>query len=183
MIESDNKKLLRREIKTKLLSLSKEQKNEYTLKITERVLYFLENINYKKIGVFLSTDTEVDTHYLINYLIDKNKDVYAPVIKDDQMFFCPITNSIKYIINNFGIREPQFTTPETNLDVIITPLVAFDKNKNRLGHGCGFYDKFFVNKSCYKIGICFSLQQAFSVFPNSHDIPLDVIITEQNIFN
>ena len=64
----------------------------------------------------------------------------------------------------------------------VTPMLAFDKDKNRMGKGKGYYDRFFASHNVkIKVGLAFSAQKAVSVYPESHDVPMDVIITEEGI--
>ena len=66
-----------------------------------------------------------------------------------------------------------------NIDLIIVPGVIFDREKNRLGYGKGYYDRYLSNKDIYKIGICFS-DQVIDLLPSeSHDIKMNIIITEK----
>ena len=67
-------------------------------------------------------------------------------------------------------------------DIILVPLIVFDRKMNRLGHGNGFYDKILKDfPNALKIGCAFSIQEAKSIPKEPHDIMLDVIITEKEI--
>jgi len=89
-------------------------------------------------------------------------------------------------LNQYGIPEPlksEIKVPK----VILAPVLAYDKNKNRLGYGKGFYDKY-LNK-CFKmhkkilaIGVAFSFQRHHKLPVNKKDYKLDYIITEKGIF-
>ncbi len=87
-------------------------------------------------------------------------------------------------INKYGIPEPE----SKNIvypDVLLIPLVAFDKNLNRLGYGGGYYDrlieKLSKKKNIIKIGLAFSVQEIDKVPINMHDQKLDYIVTNKNI--
>ena len=88
------------------------------------------------------------------------------------------------IINQYGIPEPI----SKNLiypDVILIPMVAFDKNLNRLGYGGGYYDrlidKLTKKKKILKIGLALTAQKIKKVPVTKHDEKLDYIITEKYI--
>ena len=90
-----------------------------------------------------------------------------------------------FIKNSFGILEPDKSKSilinKNNIDVIIVPLVGFDANKNRLGHGGGYYDRYLVGYKGLKIGVGFSIQKLDSIETTKNDIPMDIIISENEI--
>ena len=81
------------------------------------------------------------------------------------------------------IKKNKKTKPQ----LILTPLVAFDQNKNRLGYGRGFYDRFLnqvsKQKNIISIGIAFSFQEAKKIPSEKHDKKLDYILTEKNLIS
>ena len=90
------------------------------------------------------------------------------------------------LVNKFGILEPQktkFNTP----NLILLPILAFDKNKYRLGYGKGFYDRY-LNKYLKKIGnilsvgVAFSFQKHHKLPINKNDVKLDYILTENGLY-
>ena len=78
----------------------------------------------------------------------------------------------------YNIIEPigESISP-SKLDLIIVPGVAFDKNKNRLGRGKGFYDKLLSEVTCCKIGICYDFQLLEYLPCEDHDIKMNLIVT------
>ena len=90
-------------------------------------------------------------------------------------------------MNKYGIPEPiksEIKIP----NIILVPLLAYDKNKNRLGYGKGFYDKYLnqyfkMHKKILSIGIAFSFQRYHKLPINEKDYKLDYIITEKGIFD
>ncbi|MBI1769462.1 MAG: 5-formyltetrahydrofolate cyclo-ligase [Bacteroidetes bacterium] len=83
--------------------------------------------------------------------------------------------------NQWGILEPISgeKTPTDKIDLVIVPLLAFDKNSNRVGYGKGFYDRFLkeCRMDCKKIGLSFFEPIDELIQVDQYDIPLDVIIT------
>ena len=86
------------------------------------------------------------------------------------------------MINKYGIPEPisnQIKYP----DILLVPLVAFDKNLNRVGYGGGFYDRYIKKikkiKKVITIGLAYSFQKVKKISVNKYDIKLDFIITEK----
>jgi 5-formyltetrahydrofolate cyclo-ligase len=70
-----------------------------------------------------------------------------------------------------------------DIDLCIIPGVAFDINKNRIGYGAGYYDRFLkgVGKECFKVGIAFEEQILQDIPASENDIALDLIITDKRI--
>ena len=66
--------------------------------------------------------------------------------------------------------------------MIVVPAVAFDKNGYRIGYGGGFYDKFLSKiGNSIKVGIAYNFQIVNNIIPESHDIKMDYIVTEEKI--
>ena len=83
-----------------------------------------------------------------------------------------------------GIVEPVFEMDSLyfgDIDFAVIPLIGFDNLKNRLGRGRGYYDKFLSAKKCLKAGIAFSAQRADKLPSEPHDVPLDLVITEEGV--
>ena len=88
------------------------------------------------------------------------------------------------IINKYGIAEP-ITNKVIYPDILLVPLVAFDKSFNRIGYGGGFYDRYIKkikkNKNILTIGLAYSFQKIKKVPVNNYDIKLDFVITNKKI--
>jgi 5-formyltetrahydrofolate cyclo-ligase len=89
--------------------------------------------------------------------------------------------------SNWGISEPGngVPTPVEKIDMVLVPLLAFDKNGNRIGYGKGFYDKFLseCRADCRKIGISLFPPVEIEIPVNDSDVPLDSAITPSGIFS
>jgi len=88
--------------------------------------------------------------------------------------------------NKWGIPEPQFgdVTPVSEIDLVIVPLLVFDKKGNRVGYGKGFYDRFLKNcrPDCKKIGFSFFDPLDEISDADTHDVRLDQVITPSRVF-
>lgn len=85
----------------------------------------------------------------------------------------------------FGILEPKadgIEVPKNEIDLIIVPGVAFDKDKNRMGRGRGFYDRLLSTLNAPKVGICFGFQLIPQVPVEPFDKKMDYVITEDTIY-
>ena len=116
-----------------------------------------------------------------------NKDILFQVIeKNNQMNFFSWKKNKVLLVNKFGMLEPVKTKAKIP-NFMIVPILAFDKNKYRLGYGKGFYDRY-LNKYLKKfsnimtVGIAFSFQKHHKLPIDKHDMKLDYILTEKGIF-
>jgi 5-formyltetrahydrofolate cyclo-ligase len=144
-----------------------------------------EKITNKIIGGYYPVNFEIDSLTLLKKFKRKKFNISLPVIKKNfQMNFHSWSFSEPLKINKYGIPEPEakiIVYP----DVLLIPLVAFDKNLNRLGYGGGYYDrlikKLSKKKNIIKIGLAFSVQEIDKVPINIYDQKLDYIVTNKNI--
>ena len=88
-------------------------------------------------------------------------------------------------VGSYGILEPRIEkirkTNVEDLELIIVPGIAFDKNGNRLGHGKGYYDRILGKTNATKIGLAFEFQIVGKIPTNENDKPVDIIITEERV--
>jgi 5-formyltetrahydrofolate cyclo-ligase len=179
--------VLKNKLRKKILKI-REKNNKNNIQIDfNQIIKILkkEKITKKIIGGYYPVNFEVDDLELLKKF-EKNKfDISLPVIKKKFQinfykwsFFDPLK------INKYGIPEPE-TKNIVYPDVILVPLVAFDKNLNRLGYGGGYYDRLIKNfskkKKIIKIGLAFSVQEIDKVPIGMHDQKLDYIVTNKNI--
>jgi 5-formyltetrahydrofolate cyclo-ligase len=178
------KQKIRKIIKERLKALGGDARNEYSDKIKERFTALPEYQNAVKIFIYISFDNEVHTQDIITDALSKDKRVFVPNIRGDVMDMLEIFNDTVYTVNEMGIVEPIFEEASLyygDIDLAVIPLLGYDNNLNRLGRGRGFYDKFLSGKKCIKAGIAFTAQRADKLPREPHDIPLDMVITEEGI--
>lgn len=143
----------------------------------------------QKIAITLAHDGEIETQTFINWCWENNKHVYLPVIhpfSKGHLLFLLYEKETKLHKNRYAINEPQLKLhsicPTADLDIIFTPLVAFDKQGNRLGMGGGYYDRlltpwFKQKKGPYPIGLAHDCQLIEALPIKPWDVPLPEIIT------
>lgn len=178
---------LRQQIRKKRAELTALQQQQAEHNITQKALNVIAQRQAQNIALYLSFDGEISTHALINALWAQHKKVYLPVLhpfaKHHLLFLRYLPNT-PMVQNHFGIWEPklnvQSVLPLDALDVLFTPLVAFDKQGNRLGMGGGFYDRTlqdWQSKSFVPIGLAHACQQVEQL-PIAHwDVPLfDILV-------
>ena len=144
-----------------------------------------EKINKKIIGGYYPVNFEIDDLILLRKFEKNGFNISLPVIKKNfQMNFYKWSFSDLLKVNKYGIPEPE----NNNIvypDILLIPLVAFDKNLNRLGYGGGYYDRLIKilskKKKIMKIGLAFSFQKIDKVPINAYDQKLDYIVTNKYV--
>ena len=133
------------------------------------------------IGGYYPYNYEIDTKEILKKLEKFNYDLSLPKIrKNYQMDFFQWSIKDPLEINEYGIPEPVSNITKFP-DILLVPLVAFDKNRNRVGYGSGFYDRYIKRlekrKKIVTIGLAYSFQKVKKIPVSKHDIQLDFIIT------
>ncbi|MFK5894792.1 MAG: 5-formyltetrahydrofolate cyclo-ligase [Pseudomonadota bacterium] len=153
-----------------------------------------------KIAVYLSNDGELDLSELIKAFWKANKTCYLPVLNKKlpgHLVFLPYNKNQKLINNRYKILEPAYSYRNSKmakqLDIILMPLVSFDKRGNRIGMGGGYYDRTLsfmrkttksqtANRKPALIGIAHSIQQVEQIPVEPWDIKLNMIVTDNKCF-
>ena len=143
------------------------------------------NVKKKIIGCYYPVNYELNTIELIKKLIKNNYLVGLPVIKKNyHMDFYEYRTNDPLNVSRYGIPEP-IKQKKLVPTILVIPMVAFDKNCNRLGYGGGYYDRFLEknqNINLIKIGLAFSFQKVNQLPVNKFDKKLDYIFTEKKIY-
>lgn len=174
MMNKDNLRKLMLERRKNILN-----KKELSTIIVNKLLDLDIYKNSRVIALYYSLCDEVDTKDLIIKSLDKT--VLLPKVINDKMIFIKINKDTKYNKSNLGVLEPLGKEYLGNIDLIIVPGVSFDRERNRLGFGKGYYDKYLKDKDIYKIGICFNKQLTDTLPIDDYDIKMDLIITEKEL--
>lgn len=128
----------------------------------------------------------------MHYAQAHQKTCYLPALRENRLAFIQVNESTIFHPNQFGIIEPLFDEKKmiapAQLDLVITPLVAFDVKRHRLGMGGGFYDRTFAfkrhhHKKPMMVGIAYDFQCVQHVPRSNLDILLDAIVTEKRILS
>ena len=137
------------------------------------------------IGGYYPTNYEIDDLEILNYFFKKGSIISLPKIKKkSRMEFYKWYKNDPLLINKYGIPEPgdgKVVYP----DILLIPLVAFDKKLNRLGYGAGFYDRLIQSlkkrKNIITIGLAFDFQEVYQIPVSKYDQKLDYIVTNKKI--
>lgn len=182
-----SKQEIRREMKKRRASLSLPQREEASRQIAELLR---QQECYRQAAVLLSYASfrdEVDTRPIIEAARSDGKRVALPHISGTSMAFYYIRAWEDLMPGYQGIPEPPVTSPleESGSALLLLPGLAFDTNFQRLGYGAGYYDRFLAETtgrwSFYKLALAFPCQIIDKLPSEPHDIPLDGILTPENI--
>ena len=177
---------LRQQIRKTRANLTALQQQQAEDSITQQALALIEERNAQHIALYLSFDGEISTEKLIKTLWVQGKQVYLPVLhpfNPNHLLFLRYLPDTPMLKNKFGILEPKLNVqnvlPLDELDILFTPLVAFDKQGNRLGMGGGFYDRTLQHwqKSPFiPVGLAHQCQQVEQLPTEVWDVPLHQIL-------
>jgi 5-formyltetrahydrofolate cyclo-ligase len=178
------KNTIREIVKEKRKSIPKKAKEKMDDIIFNKVLESEAYKNAKLIFVYVSFEGEVDTHRIIKYALNHNKRICVPkIISIKEGFRAVEIKSFEELEEGaYNILEPESFENEVNekdIDLILMPGVAFDKNGGRVGYGGAFYDRFLKNvrENALKIALAYDFQIFDEVPMEEHDIRIDGIIT------
>lgn len=145
----------------------------------------------ERIACYLSTKSEFDTSPIIEAIWRAKKHCYVPVLSEENeksLHFEHYQYGDALHLNRFSILEPvngvHKILPE-NLDMVIVPLISFDRHGHRLGTGGGYYDRTFaflnahLSKNPYMVGLAYTVQQVDSLPSDAWDIVLNGVLTEK----
>lgn len=134
-----------------------------------------------------SKDNEVDTHALIDWMVKNRTNVYAPAAQSDGLLAWSQIESLDQLAPaRFDILEPIKDLPRSAVppedSVAIVPGIAFTPDCRRIGYGGGFYDRFLATYPGPSIALAFDLQIVDHIDSDPHDIPVDFVVTETQIY-
>jgi 5-formyltetrahydrofolate cyclo-ligase len=183
------KSLAKERLRKKILKQLRIQKEETRLKksksIAGKLFRLPEFKKAKKILFYISFDAEVQTREMIKKALAKGKQILVPVCKQKKKKIVPcFVSQIEtgLMKGAYGISEPKQKFPGSleDLDLIIVPGLAFDKEGRRLGRGLGYYDRFLktISTDIPKIGLAFRFQVLSSLakINEPQDFPVDKVL-------
>lgn len=186
---AEQKWALRRDIKKWRSELSDTIYDKVCGQIEARVKNLEELQEAEIIHCYVSMDErrEINTRPLINHFLNLGKTVVVPrMLEKGRLAHHVISSADELTVNEWGVAEPNPTLHDEikpdNLDAIIVPLSAADLDCQRLGYGKGFYDRFLSQVKVPTIGLCYDEWLVESLPTDEYDVPLDVIVTEQQIY-
>ncbi|MGB7785955.1 MAG: 5-formyltetrahydrofolate cyclo-ligase [Salinimicrobium sp.] len=185
-----NKKQLRLKYKKMREEFSSEEIEDKSLQIANQLLQLpIWEYSYYHLFLSISEKREVDTQTILHILQGKDKNVVLSKADFDsgRMHNYLLTDATVIKKNSWGIPEPVegIEIPSEKLEVVFIPLLAFDKEGNRIGYGQGFYDRFLseCSKNVKKVGLSFYKAEENLPEITPEDVPLDFCVTPEKIYN
>lgn len=139
-----------------------------------------------RFAAYIAVMNELDVYPILKAIWANNKFSYLPVLLPSyELSFAAYKSGDELKPNRYHIPEPaaSILIDKADLDVVLVPLVAFDRQGNRLGAGGGYYDRTFKNSpgNTKLIGVGFALQEAKQLPTDPWDVSLDGVLTEKEL--
>ena len=166
---------LRREMIEMRKSLNLKNGEEFT-KIIKSLDCYKEA---KTVMIYMPIKGEAD----VTGLLGDEKIFLTPVTEGDEI--SPSVVNGEFVTGSFNVPEPcdRQIFDKDKIDIVLVPGVAFDKCGNRMGYGKGYYDRFLKDMKALKIGVCHSFQLRDNVPNEEHDVKMDMIVTEREVWS
>jgi 5-formyltetrahydrofolate cyclo-ligase len=191
-----DKKVLRSKYKVLRQSLTQEEIEAKSLAIANQLLRMdavpslklVWNKLYYHLFLTIEEQKEINTEYILQILAGKDKEIV--ISKCDfatlRMTHFLLTDNTKIKKNSYNVPEPVdgLEVPDAKIDVVFVPLLAYDKQGNRVGYGKGFYDNFLskYKPETIKIGLSFFPPEEKIEDVSENDVKLDFCVTPEGIF-
>jgi len=181
-----NKDDIREQLKKIRWSIPDNERRIMSIQICKNIIQEIKE--KENILVYCAKTPEVETCWLIDYLLSAKIRVVVPIIekKNLSLRLSYIFTQDVLMPSTFQVPEPiynEITAEAEDLSTVILPILGFDNKGGRIGYGAGYYDRFLSqNTHIRKIGIAYSYQEISDVPMQDHDIPMDIIITEKKVF-
>ncbi|MEQ8604619.1 MAG: 5-formyltetrahydrofolate cyclo-ligase [Marivibrio sp.] len=159
-----------------------------SIDVSMRFLSAIDPPKKSIVSAFLSIGTELDAGPLLKNLWARGCRVALPRVeaKDAPLSFRLYNEGDALVEESFGTRAPADTAEAVDPDILIVPMLAFDRTGYRLGYGGGFYDRSLEElrrrKTVLAVGVAFAAQEVDHVPREETDQPLDWIVTEKRAF-
>lgn len=183
-----DKQTLRATYKVRRASLDLNTIEDLSLQIANQALKLpIWDKTYYHIFLSIRAKQEVDTSYLLHILQGRDKSIAVPKVQFEQRQLQSflLQENTKLRLSDYGVPEPEdgIEIPPEKMDVVFVPLLAYDKQGNRLGYGMGFYDRFLsqCRSDCIFVGLSFFPPEN-TLTTGEHDIPLDYCVTPSTFY-
>ena len=182
----EHKRWLRREKKEERNEIGDDELADAGHFIAEHIFKRDEYISADVVFCYLNFGKEVPTGEIIEDALAKGKTVCVPrCVTKTEMQACEYRIESDLIENSYGIKEPGEDAriiEKKDIDLAIVPCVTVDRRGNRCGYGAGYYDRFLENINCIKVALCMERIISEKVPVDEHDIAMDMVITEKQIY-
>jgi len=177
------KALLREELRQRRRTLSPQDQSAAARTVAIHIARIPGWPTARRIALYLASDGEIDTAPLSADCRAAKKQLFLPVIGEKNLMeFAEWKPGSELATNRYGIPEPPRSAQRCTaaaLDIIVLPLVAWDRTGGRLGMGGGYYDRALAGvNGPLLVGLAHAVQQVPQVPRDEWDIPLDYVVTD-----
>lgn len=158
---------LRQKLQKTRQDLTRTQVEQKSEKIIKNLISYINWDEIKTINVFqtIKSNQEIEISSLLDFIKQNYMHIQISLAADKKSALLNIPEGRSY-------------------DLVVIPLIGFDRIGNRLGYGGGYYDRFLAKNNCGKaVGLAYSFQEVESLPVEQHDRKLGLIITEKEIIN
>lgn len=189
------KDTLRQQIRRRRRQLTQIERDEAARYIAARLFSCQSLTHARKIATYLAQSGEADLSEFIRLAWASNKHVYLPMLSTpalNRMRFARYHKDTRLKLNRYRIPEPVVGASQIlrapQLDIVLLPLVGFDRYGHRLGMGGGYYDRTFsfrLQRRLWRkpllIGIAYDFQEVAELTSETWDVPLDMVVTPTRV--
>ncbi len=188
------RRILRKTTLARRDALPADERGAMSLEICGRLLKLDMVRQATSIFIYMHFRSEVQTMECVNQCLAAGKAVSIPfTLKDEKRLVAVhVSDPFKDVTPGYcGIPEPREQLIRTSglnpaeINVVVIPGSVFDPSGSRLGYGGGYYDRFLVHEAprALRVGLAFEIQVIEKVPVQSHDQFMDLIVTEENIYD
>jgi 5-formyltetrahydrofolate cyclo-ligase len=190
--DSTDRSALRKLLRERRTALGASERIAAAMALVERLEEIPEFLTDQRIAGYWAVAGELPLAAIIGGMRARGQRYHLPIVNDRQLRFAPWWPGMDIAANRYGIPEPLAAADEQiaadALDVVLVPLLGFDRRGHRLGFGGGYYDRTFAFlRGCPRpskpllVGIGYAAQEVDRIEPRDWDVKLDYIATEREL--
>ena len=181
-----DKKVLRKRLIEKRKSLDKNAKSHWDKIISDTICNSDQFKSAKQVLIFSSTDDEFDTKHIVKCCKAQAKDVFYPLCldRDGNMEFFKVSHADDLVLGMYNIFEPKPTCEkyvQKENDLVIVPCLSADRQKNRIGYGKGYYDRFLKDFNGVSVSPCYNILLEDEIPTDKYDIKINIVVTDKEV--
>ena len=193
LVPDDRRRALRAELRARREALGPRERMQAADGLADQLGYLAEFLTDERVAGYWAVRGELSLHRVLPPLAARGQRFHLPVLGErNSLGFAPWKNGDPVHPNRYGIPEPAVRptpvlSPEM-MQLVLVPLVAFDRRGNRLGSGAGYYDRSFAflregdrPREPLLVGIAYSFQEIDILPREPWDVPLDFVCTEREL--
>ena len=182
---AEAKAALRARMRALRREIPPEERARRSALVEEALFSLLEVRRARRVLLFYSFGSEVDTSGMAGRVLGAGKSLLLPFLRAGVMEAAEVRPGEALTLTAYGPREPvrRVAVAPSSVDVVVTPGLAFDRRGHRLGYGAGHYDRYLgrLGRGAARIGVGFSIQVVDRVPTGRGDQRLDLVVTDDEV--